>query len=264
MDRYDAARSYQAIGTKCFVVFAGFIYAPELSMFAMKKQIETSKVEQTGTMTLADLLLRPRNVSNALAQSESAFLGRSLALLVIFSALIGGIYGGVFSQDKIFILHDSYKIVIVNVLTVLLAFPLMAIMLHLFGGKQMVLISSPFKKAFSVLAISRTYLPLTLLLTAPAYVLSALKSNNYLSQPIFGVLVIFSGIVSAIMLAIYLRGVYNLDYLQVVPIAILISFYMLLLSINLLSLFGPYTGYVPYADNVQFFGAASSALTIVD
>ncbi|HIJ99081.1 TPA: hypothetical protein H1005_03990 [archaeon] len=222
----------------------------------MKKETES---EISHTITFSDLLLRPRNVALLITRSEHAFIARSIVLLLIFSALVGGIYGGIFSTDKTFIFHDAYKTAIVNGLTVLFAYPLLAVFLRLFGGREVLLIKSPFKKCLSVLSISWSYLPIMLLLTAPAYVLSALN-NLGSGDMIFKTLTVFSGVVSIIMLARYLHQVYDISYFATVPIAILIGFYMLLLAINLLALLAPFKSVAIY---YGFYGRAAEALTIV-
>ncbi len=158
-----------------------------------------------------------------------------------------------------FILHDAWKTAVVNGLTVAFAYPLLAVFLRLFGGREVLLVKSPFKKCLSVLSISWSYLPIMLLLTAPAYVLSALN-NLSAGDMIFKTLTVFSGVVTIILLARYLHQVYDLTYFATVPIAILIGFYMLLLSVNLLSLLAPFKSVVYYLD---FYSRAAGALTIV-
>ena len=223
----------------------------------MKKQPEP---ETAHAITLADILLRPRSISQLIARSDSAFVLRTLIILAIFSALIGGLYGGIFSSDKVYLLHDAYKAPIVNILTVIFAYPVLVVFLRLFSGGNLSHIRAPFKKCLTVLSLSYTYIPLTLLLTAPGYVLSAMN-NLGTGELIFKTLAVFAGVVSTILLARYLHQVYGLSYFATVPIAIIIAFYMLLLSVNLLALLAPYKSQAVY---LPFYSKAASALSIVD
>lgn len=205
-------------------------------------------------ITLSDIMLKPSKLVEGIRKFEKGYFARTFAILLIMSAIVGMIYAGLFSEEKFYLLRNVITMPLGMFVTLLCVAPVMLLISRIFVGD-----ASTFKSSIAIITTAFTYGFLTLLLTAPLYILTSLN-DFYTGKNVFNALVLIGVVVVILMFGKLTANVYRLEFYKAVIIVAIVGIYTLLIYVNVMELLSPYAVELFYYRGPVFETAAKMSI----